>query len=275
MTAPLLSGHGLGHGFGARPVLDGIEFALQAGELGVVVGPNGAGKTTLVRILSGVLDPRAGSVELSGRALAGLSRREIARALAVVPQDFGVTFPFRVRELVAMGRAPHLGPLGRESDADRACVERSLERVGLQSLAERDFATLSGGEKQRVALARAYCQQTGLLLLDEPTAHMELGHRLHAFENLRAFIADRPAERAVLVVTHDLVLAGRFADSVWLLHAGRVAAEGRPEAVLTPERIGEVYSVDAEISHDSGGQLVIVARRSRIRYPASVDEPHR
>ncbi|NRA01782.1 MAG: ABC transporter ATP-binding protein [Myxococcales bacterium] len=275
MSAALLAGRGLGHGYAGRPVLARVDLALAAGELGVVVGPNGAGKTTLVRILSGVLGAETGTVELLGRPLASLSRREIARALAVIPQDFGVPFPFRVRELVAMGRAPHLGPLGRETEADRACVRACLERVGLSEFAEREFATLSGGEKQRVALARAYAQQTGLLLLDEPTAHMDLGHRLHAFENLRAFIAERPAERAVLVVTHDLVLAARFADSVWLLDGGRVAAEGRPETVLTPERIGEVYSVDAEVSHDSGGQLVIVARRSRIRYPASADESHR
>ena len=275
MTAPLLRGRGLGHGFGERPVLDGVELTLDAGELGVVVGPNGAGKTTLVRVLSGVLEAQSGSVALSGRSLASLSRREIARALAVVPQEFGVPFPFRVRELVAMGRAPHLGPLGRETDADRSWVAHSLERVGLRSLAERDFATLSGGEKQRVGLARAYCQQTGLLLLDEPTAHMDLGHRLHAFESLRAFVAEPRTRHAVLVVTHDLVLAARFADRVWLLDQGRVVASGGPEQVLTPDRIGAVYGVDAEISHDTGGQLVIVARRSRIRYPGSDDEPHR
>ena len=186
MSAPLLSVRGLGHRFGERPVLDCVDLELRPGELGVVVGPNGAGKTTLVRVLSGVVEAQTGSVELSGRAISDLSRREIARSLAVVPQDFGVPFPFRVRELVAMGRAPHLGPLGRETDADRACVARSLEQVGLSELSERDFATLSGGEKQRVALARAYCQQTGLLMLDEPTAHMDLGHRLHAFEQLRA-----------------------------------------------------------------------------------------
>jgi len=266
MSAPLLSGARIHHAFGEAPVLDGIDVALCPGQLVLVVGPNGSGKTTLVRILAGVLESNAGQVELMGRPLAGLSRREVARSLAVVPQEIMVPFPYRVREMVAMGRAPFLGPLGRESSRDREVVERALGALGLLPLAERSFPTLSGGEKQRVVLARARAQESPVLLLDEPTAHMDLGHRVHTFEWLRAWIAERPAARGVMLVTHDLLLAVRFADAVVLLDHGRVVAQGAPREVLTPDRIGSVYGVDTTVSEDEEGRPLVVAVRSRIRY---------
>jgi iron complex transport system ATP-binding protein len=266
-----LHASGLGCVLAGRAVLHDVSFELRCGLLLGVIGPNGAGKTTLARLLCGVAQPSAGSVVLRGRPLAGLARREIARELAVVPQELALEFPFRVREMVAMGRAPHLGALAREGPVDRAAVERALAELGLEPLAERTFATLSGGEKQRVLLARARAQQADVLLLDEPTAHMDLGHRLYAFEWLKRWLAEAPARRAALVVTHELELAGRFADRLLLLHDGRVAAEGAPHDVLDPERIGRIYQVQAERSLAAGPGIVAV--RSRIDYTARRDEP--
>jgi iron complex transport system ATP-binding protein len=265
----------LGHRFGDRAVLEDVNVDLSSGELVVALGPNGAGKTTLLRALSGVLAPDRGDVELDTQRLSTLSRRAVARRIAVIPQDLTVPFPFRVREMVAMGRAPRLGALGREGSTDRDAVESALVRMGLGALSERLFPTLSAGERQRVLLARALAQDAPLLLLDEPTAHMDLGHRLFVFESLQEWIAAAPEGRAVLVVTHDLTLAAAFADVVFLLHDGRVVSSGRPEEVLTPARLGDVYAADVDVSRDAQNRPLIVALRSRIRYPARPDGPHR
>jgi iron complex transport system ATP-binding protein len=278
VSALPLEARGLSHRFGDVRVLHGVDLALAPGRLLVVLGPNGAGKTTLLRILSGVLAAQAGSVALRGAPLAAQSRRAVARALAVVPQELPVPFPFRVRELVAMGRAPWLGLFGQEGPEDRALVGAALEELGLAPFAERTYGTLSGGEKQRVLLARARAQAADLLLLDEPTAHMDLGHRVHTFEWLRAWLAERSQVRAALLVTHDLQLGARFADEVLLMDGGRVVAHGEPADVLTPERVAEVYAVEATVSRDSHGRVVIVAERSRFErrfgYSPDRDEPH-
>ena len=271
MNQTLLAASGVSHAFAGTPVLTSVDLALRPGQLLLVVGPNGSGKTTLVRILAGVLAARSGEIELAERPLSTYSRREVARRLAVVPQEMLVPFPYRVREMVAMGRAPFLGALGREGPRDREVVEGALASLGLTPLAERIFPTLSGGEKQRVVLARALAQESPLLLLDEPTAHMDLGHRVHTFEWLRAWIAAKPLERGVLLVTHDLLLAVRFADAVVLLDRGRVVAQGEPFEVLTPERIGAVYGVDTTVTEDEEGRPLVVAVRSRIRYPEPSD----
>ena len=271
MKETLLAARGISHAFAATPVLTSVDLALRPGQLLLVVGPNGSGKTTLVRILAGVLAAHGGEIELAERPLSTYTRREVARRLAVVPQEMLVPFPYRVREMVAMGRAPFLGALGREGPRDREVVEAALASLGLTLLAERIFPTLSGGEKQRVVLARALAQESPLLLLDEPTAHMDLGHRVHTFEWLRAWIAAKPLERGVLLVTHDLLLAVRFADAVVLLDRGRVVAQGEPCEVLTSERIGAVYGVDTTVTEDEAGRPLIVAVRSRIRYPEPSD----
>jgi iron complex transport system ATP-binding protein len=260
VSAPLIAATGLAHAFGAARVLGGVDLELRAGRLCVVLGPNGAGKTTLLRILAGVLRADAGSVELGGAPLAQLSRRDVAQRLAVVPQDAHVPFPFRVREMVGFGRAPFLGPLGRESAGDVARTEQALAELELTALAERAYPTLSGGEKQRVLLARALAQGVGTWLLDEPTAHMDLGHRLRCFAWLRSWLGAAP-QRGCLLVTHDLALAARFADEIVLLVGGRVAACGAPEAVLTPEQIARVYRVEARVERDPDGRLSVAPLR--------------
>jgi iron complex transport system ATP-binding protein len=270
-----LEARSVSHAYGEARVLEDASLALEPGELLVLLGPNGAGKTTLLRALAGLLEPQRGDVALRGASLRTLTRRQLARALAIVPQELVVPFPYRVHELVAMGRAPHLGAFGREGARDRAAIDRALARVGLGPFARRSYATLSGGEKQRVALARALAQEADLLLLDEPTAHMDLGHRLHTFEWLRAWIAERRDARAVLAVTHDLALAAQFGDRIGLLSGGRLLACGAPRDVLTRERIAAVYGVDARVEYEADGAPRVVALRSRIGYIRQPDEPHR
>jgi len=261
VSSPLLAARGVRRAFGRAEVLTDVELELWPGRLVVVAGPNGAGKTTLLRVLAGTLRPDAGEVLLGGVALTDLSRREIAQRLAVVPQESHLPFPFRVREVVALGRAPFLGPLGREAPSDVALTEQALSELELAALAERAYPSLSGGEKQRVLLARALAQGVPTWLLDEPTAHMDLGHRLHCWEWLRAWIAGAPA-RGCLLVTHDLVLAARFADELVLLERGRVAARGAPADVLTPARIASVYGVEARVGRDEDGRLLLQPVRS-------------
>jgi len=261
VTRALVEARNVAHAFGETPVLRGIDLALSAGKLVVVAGPNGAGKTTLLRALAGVLRPDSGEVTLAGRPIIEMSRREIARQLAVVPQESAMAFPFSVREMVALGRAPFLGPLGRESAADVARTSEALKELELESLAERAYPTLSGGEKRRVLLARALAQGVDAWLLDEPTAHMDLGHGLYCFEWLRAWLAASPA-RGVLLVTHDLVLAARFADELVLLHRGEVAARGAPSDVLTAERIAAVYGVEARVERDTAGGILVSPLRA-------------
>ena len=253
----LLRAAGLEFAYGERPVLCGVDLELAAGELHVLVGPNGSGKTTLARVLCGTLEPSAGRVELCGAPLRSRTRRETARLLAVVPQDGHVAFPYLVREMVAMGRAPHLGPLGREGPRDREHVERALVALGLEDLAGRSYPTLSGGEKQRVLLARALAQDCGVWLFDEPTSHMDLGHRLHTFEWLRTWLAAQPERRGALLITHDLQLAARFADRLTLLCGGGVLASGAPAEVLTRERIARAYGVDASVEIGADGRVAL------------------
>ncbi len=275
VTPALLEATGLTHRFGRLLVLDGVSLRIPAGRLLVTLGPNGAGKTTLLRVLSGVVRPTAGRVEVDGLPLESLPRREIARRMAVVPQESVIPFPFRVEEIVAMGRAPHVGALGREGSHDREAVTRAMDSLGLEPLATRPFGTLSAGERQRVLLARALSQDTALLLLDEPTAHMDLGHRLFVFEHLRSWIDDAPSRRSALVVTHDLALAARFAEEIVLLHEGRIVASGAPSEVLHPDRIGPVFGADVELVRDCENRPHVVALRSRIRYSARSDGPDR
>ncbi|MEX0890783.1 MAG: ABC transporter ATP-binding protein [Gemmatimonadota bacterium] len=223
----------------ARPAVRELDLRVPAGCFYAVLGPNGSGKSTLTRLLLGALAPTAGEVRYAGRPLAGWERRALARRVGVVAQGEEAAFPMTVRELVAMGRYPHLGPWRREGAADRAAVERALERCEVGALAERPLATLSGGERQRARLARALAQEPETLVLDEPTAALDVAHEMAIFELLAGLA--RRGGATVLVVTHNLNLAARYADRLLLLNEGGMAAEGLPEAVLTKETLERVY----------------------------------
>ena len=221
-----------------RAALEGVSMEAPAGGCTAVLGPNGSGKSTLLRVLLGTLAPQAGTAEFDGRALAAWSRPELARAVGVVPQGEEAAFPIVVRDLVAMGRYPHLGPWRREGAADRRAVEEAMRRCDVSTLADRPVGNLSGGERQRAKVARALAQEPRALALDEPTAALDVGHEMAIWELLRDL---GRAGTTVLVVTHNLNLAARYADRLVLLHQGRVAAAGTPAQVLTRDAVERVY----------------------------------
>ena len=251
MREPALRMDGVDLGYGDRAVLRGVSVAAREGEILGVIGPNGSGKTTLVRGATRVLAPSAGSVSLVGRPLALYDRRELARALAVIPQEGTPLFPFTVLETVLMGRAPWLRPFAFEGEEDLRAAREALEAVGAGDLAQRDLAEISGGERQRVVVARALAQGTRVLLADEPTAHLDLRHAVSVFALLRALTDARGL--AVVVVTHDLNLAAAHCDRLVLLSRGAVAAEGAPTEVLRPDLLGEAFGTPVWVGSRSDG----------------------
>lgn len=252
-----LSLRGIHVALGERPVLRGVDLEVAPSEVVALVGPNGAGKTTLLRVASRVLVPDAGEVLFEGRALDRWGRRALSRAVAVVPQDTGMPFPFRAGELVVMGRAPHQPLLGfdRQEDVDHA--GRALERLGIAHFADRSVFELSGGERQLVAFARALAQDPKLLLLDEPTAFLDLRHRVRVLRVVREFAEQG---RSALVVSHDLNLAARACDRLVVLQEGVIVASGPPEEVMTAELLSRVYGTEADILMAPDGRPVAVPK---------------
>jgi iron complex transport system ATP-binding protein len=222
-----------------------VSLSLAAGEFVALAGPNGAGKSTLLRALSRVLRPRGGAVLLDGGDLYALAARQSARAIAVVPQETSIDFDFTCEEVVLMGRAPHLGRFESEGERDRAVVREAMERTGTWDLRRRSIRELSGGERQRVVLARAFAQEPRVLLLDEPTAHLDLAYQVQVLRSVRALRREKGT--AILAAMHDLNLASACADRIVLLSKGRVVASGRPEEVLVPDVVREVFGGDVTV----------------------------
>ncbi|MFB6168562.1 MAG: heme ABC transporter ATP-binding protein [Haloferacaceae archaeon] len=247
MTDPALDVSDLVVRRGGRGVLDGVSLRTDAGEVVGLVGPNGAGKTTLLRACTGAVGAESGEIRLSGDDAAGLSARETARLAASVPQEPSLDFDFPVREAVAMGRTAHIPRFGRRGPEDRAAVERAMERAAVAAFADRSVTAISGGERARVLLARALAQDAPLLLLDEPTANLDVNHQVRTLSLVRDLANEG---RAVVAAVHDLDLAARFCDRLVLLADGRVRAAGRPETVLTPDALADAFGVDARVSRD-------------------------
>ena len=238
---------------GVRTILSDVSMNVPRSRFTALLGPNGAGKSTLIRLLLGTLEPTEGMIAFRDRPLTGVTRAEIAREVGVVPQ--GEAEPsFTVREIVAMGRYPHLGPWQRERVEDVTAIERAMYRCEVAQFADRWVTTLSGGEQQRVRLARALAQEPGTLVLDEPTSSLDIRHEMTTFEFL-ARLRDNGV--TVLVATHNLNLAARYADSIVLMEAGRVVAHGRPADVITPTTIEAAYDWPVDVTtHLSGAPQV-------------------
>lgn len=232
---------------GDRPALDGVDMRAEAGELYAVLGPNGSGKSTLMKALLGVIRAESGEALIDERPVRSWPRRELARQVGAVAQSEPMPFPLTGRELVAMGRYPHLGPLQSERPLDRDAVRRALERCDVAQLAHRPVDTLSGGELQRMRIARALAQEPRALVLDEPTASLDVRHEMTILELLRAS-ADEGM--TVLLVTHHLDLAARFADRLLLLDRGRVAAEGTAAQVVREDVLEGVYRWPVSVAPD-------------------------
>jgi iron complex transport system ATP-binding protein len=242
-------------GYGARTVLRRTSFAARGGEAVAVVGPNGAGKTTLLRCLAGVLAPQEGRVTLDGVDLSALSRRDAARRIAVVPQVIETMFPFTVREIVALGRTARLGPLGTPRAADREAVDRAIADVELTALADARIDRVSGGERQRAVVAMALAQGTDVLLLDEPTAHLDPAHQRATLAHAR----DLAFRRGMLVVAvlHDLNLAAAFATRAVILADGRVVRDAPPHEAFDAPTIVSVFGQGLGVVQHGGRALVI------------------
>ena len=228
----------------ARRLLDGVDLIAGRGQLVGLVGPNGAGKSTLLRALAGVLRHQQGSVRLEGSELRSLPARDVASLLALVPQIAPYTQGFTARELVLMGRYPHLGRFEVEGRADAAVARDAMRLTGAEGFAPRTLETLSGGERQRVFLARALAQEPRILLLDEPTSNLDLLHQLTILGLVRRLV---DSGLTAVAAIHDLNLAARYCDRLVVLGGGRVLTEGAPEEVLTPETIEAAFGVRAAV----------------------------
>ncbi len=226
-------------------VLHNISLSIKAGEMVGLLGPNGSGKTTLIKLASGILKPGQGEIKLDGSNLGRLSRKSIARSVAVVPQQFNIPFAFTTTEVVMLGRTPFFRAFAEGGEVDKQFVSNALALVGISELKGRRFDELSGGERQKVILAMALAQQPKLLLLDEPTVHLDITHQVEILELVRRLNVERGL--TVIAAMHDLNLASLYFDRLILLKEGRVSADGTPAEVLTEDRIREVFSASVKV----------------------------
>lgn len=259
---PHLSIRGLSVRYGEYTALHELSLEVPSASFLAVLGPNGAGKSTLVRALTGVVNPAGGTVLLGEDPLQRLSAEHLARTIAVVPQDLWLPFDYTVLEVVLMGRSPHLGPLGLEGPRDVAIAREALRHLDLHELEARPLRTLSGGERQRVLLARALAQDAPILLLDEPTAHLDIAHQAAALSLLSALHRDG---RTVVAVLHDLNLASTCCPRLVLLRNGRLLADGAPEQVLTGPLLREAYGAGVVLTtHPQTGRPAILPAAPRL-----------
>jgi cobalamin transport system ATP-binding protein len=240
--------------------LHGVSLDVARGGLVGVLGPNGSGKTTLLRLLGGLLPAASGRITLDGRDVGHMTRRDLARRIAVVPQETRLSFGYSVLEVVLMGRYPHLGPFELESPKDVAIARDALAATGTLALADRPFLTLSGGEKQRAIIAGALAQAADVMLLDEPTAALDPGYQIEIAALLGRLNADRGV--TIVVATHDLNFAAGLCRHLLLLREGRVLAAGPTSEVLTRDSVRALYDVEADVRfHEGAGHLTVVPLR--------------
>lgn len=244
----------------SKNIVDGIHLEVQSGEFVGVIGPNGSGKSSLLRMIYRLYHPTSGLILINERDIWSLSTNEVAQNEAVLPQESIGDFDFTVEEIVFMGRTPHKKLFDIDSKEDDSIVKYALSRVGMDSFAQRNFRTLSGGEKQRVLIARALAQQAKVLILDEPTNHLDIRSQLDILELLRSL------QVTVIIALHDLNIAATYCDRLYLLQAGRVVAYGQPQDVLTPVMIESVYDVQAEVGiyQPTGRLYIIFTSKNRI-----------
>lgn len=236
---PAIAVNHLGHQFDGRPVLEDVCFDVATGSFFIIIGPNGSGKTTLLKLLAALLPLNTGKIDIMSRSIKRYSARELARSMAYVPQNVPVEFPFSVTQAVLMGRAPHLGLLGFEGEADYELARQAMAITGVDHLAHRRLDQLSGGEQQRVFIARAICQQPKILMLDEPTAALDLSYQVRLMDLMERLKNEQGV--TIVMVSHDLNMAAMYADRLLLLSKGKVARLGTPEQVIDFTLLEQVY----------------------------------
>ncbi len=259
-----LQAHALSLGYGSTEIIERLSLSLPDSRVTAIVGPNGCGKSTLLAGLARLHAPSGGAVLLDGADIQRLPSREVARRVALLPQDTQAPEGLTVSELIRFGRQPHQSWLRQWSAEDQRVVEEALAAADLQELAERPLNAMSGGQRQRAWIAMAIAQQTPLLLLDEPTSALDLGHQLEVFELIRSLAA---AGKTIVMVVHDLVSACRFADHLIAMHAGRIVAEGAPKDVVTEELVRRLYGIECTLIPDpaTGTPILTDLRRARPR----------
>ncbi|RKS83952.1 iron complex transport system ATP-binding protein [Haloarcula quadrata] len=254
-SGPMLDVSDLAVSFGDQSVVSGVDFSVDRGSLVGLVGPNGAGKTTVLRAVKGTLNPDTGTVRVDGEPISNRSAKAVSRLVASTPQGTALSFDFSVRQTVEMGRTPHLGRFDRMDEADRRAVERAMERASVTQFADRPFTSLSGGERQRVLLARALAQETPVLLLDEPTASLDINHAVRTLELVRTLVDDG---KTAVAAIHDLNLAARYYDELVLLAGGGVRAAGRPADVLTSDTLRDAFDAETLVTTQPGTDAPLV-----------------
>lgn len=255
MSAVRLTVEGVSFSYGEKPILKDVSLTVAPGELVSILGHNGSGKTTLLRCISGYLTPTAGVVRIGEDTVARLSAKALARRMALVPQNPVMEFDFTVRDIVLMGRNPHLKRFAGETDADYAAADAALARTGMAALAERSVLTLSGGEWQRTIIARAVCQKSELMLLDEPVASLDVKHQIEILRLVRSLC--RESGVSALCVMHDINLSAHYSDQILLLKGGKALACGSPRAVITAPLLKEAYGIEAEVREEQGHPYMI------------------
>ncbi len=247
----------LRYDYGDHMVLDGIDLPIVEGEIIGILGQNGCGKTTLLKNMNRNIRPLSGCVMLDGEDIQDLTKKEIASKIAAVPQTNEIHFAFTVRDIVAMGRMPFQSMMGGESAEDSRIIDEAIEKTGLTAYRDRHINTMSGGERQRVIIARAIAQTPKILLMDEPTLHLDISMQIDALKLVHALSKD--IGMTVVIVSHDLPLVSRYCDRIVMIHDHKIFAVGTPEEVLTPENMRTVFNVDAELMKDSKTGMNTVA----------------
>jgi len=254
---PALEARGVSLAYDQTVVFEGLDLRIETGEVTTLIGANGCGKSTLLKAFGRLLIPTAGTVELDGRGVRSIPTREVARRLAILPQKPLTPSATTVRDLVSRGRHPHQSLLKPWTPADTIAVDEALAATGLETLADRDTASLSGGQLQRAWIALVLAQRAPTILLDEPTTFLDLSHQLDVLRLVRSINRERGA--TVVMVLHDLTLAGRYSDRLVVVGGGRVIADGTPWEVLTPAVLREAFDLDAIVIPDpsSGSPLIV------------------
>jgi len=240
-------------GYGKQPVLKNISFSVFEGDFFIIIGPNGSGKTTLMKAISGIRRSQKGRVEILGRDMSDYTKKDLAKAVAMVPQMAPADFPFTVNETVLMGRSPYLGMLGLPQKEDLDIAAQAIAFTGVEHLAHRKLDQLSGGEKQLVFIARAICQQPQIILLDEPTASLDLSHQVRIMDLMEKLKLTKQV--TVAMVSHDVNLAAMYGDTLLLLKEGMVVKQGLPQEVLTFPILEEAYGCTLLVGESSLGKF--------------------